>query len=190
MAIRVSDTGVGMPPDVADRAFEPFFTTKPIGLGTGLGLSMIYGFAKQSRGHLRIYSEEGRRHDHHTLLGARPRGFWILHRSLRQSSHRGESETILVVEDDAAVRLLIATVPEELGYRYLEASGAPQAMTILRSGVRIDLLLTDVGLPIMNGRQLAEFARELRPEIKVLFVTGYAESAAVRGGFSTEAWTC
>ena len=96
---------------------------------------------------------------------------------------RGEGETILVVEDDAAVRLLITAVLEELGYRYLEASGAPQAMTILRSGARIDLLLTDVGLPIMNGRQLAEFARESRPEIKVLFVTGYAENAAVRGGF-------
>jgi CheY-like chemotaxis protein len=96
---------------------------------------------------------------------------------------RGEGETILVVEDDAAVRLLITGVLEELGYRYFEASGSPQAMTILQTGARIDLLLTDVGLPIMNGRQLAEFARESRPEIRVLFVTGYAENAAVRGGF-------
>ena len=87
------------------------------------------------------------------------------------------------VDNDAAVRLLVTTVLEELGYRYLEASGAPQAMTILRTGARVDLLLTDVGLPIVNGRQLAEFARELRPEIKVLFVTGYAENAAVHGGF-------
>lgn len=96
---------------------------------------------------------------------------------------RGGGETILVVEDDAAVRILITGVVEELGFRYLEASDAPHAMTILRTDARIDLLLTDVGLPIMNGRQLAEFARESRPEIKVLFVTGYAETAAVRDDF-------
>jgi CheY-like chemotaxis protein len=96
---------------------------------------------------------------------------------------RGGGETILVVEDDAAVRILITGVVEELGFRYLESSDAPHAMTILRTDARIDLLLTDVGLPIMNGRQLAEFARESRPEIKVLFVTGYAETAAVRDDF-------
>jgi CheY-like chemotaxis protein len=123
---------------------------------------------------------------------ARPSGFtwraltriWTFGRSSRPSSRRAvKGETILVVEDDAAVRLLITAVLEELGSRYVEAAGAPQAMTILRSSVTIDLLLTDVGLPMMNGRQLAEFARESRPEIKVLFVTGYAENAAVRGGF-------
>ena len=183
VVISVSDTGVGMPPDVADRAFEPFFTTKPIGLGTGLGLSMIYGFAKQSQGHLRISSEEG--------VGTTIRLY--LARAYTDSdlpsitnaieTPRGEGETILVVEDDAAVRLLVTAVLQELGYSYLEASGAPEAMTILRSGARIDLLLTDVGLPIMNGRQLAEFARESRPEMKVLLVTGYAENATVRGGF-------
>ncbi|HET6236232.1 MAG TPA: response regulator [Acetobacteraceae bacterium] len=183
VVISVSDTGIGMSPDVAERAIEPFFTTKPIGLGTGLGLSMIYGFAKQSQGHLRIYSEEG--------VGTTIRLY--LARAYTDSdlppiitaieTPRGEGETILVVEDDAAVRLLVTAVLEELGYSYLEASGAPEAMTILRSGARIDLLLTDVGLPIMNGRQLAEFARESRPEMKVLFVTGYAENAAVRGGF-------
>jgi CheY-like chemotaxis protein len=183
VAISVSDTGIGMPPDVADRAFDPFFTTKPIGQGTGLGLSMIYGFAKQSRGHLRISSEEG--------LGTTIRLYLArAHTDLDIPSiieavemPRGEGETILVVEDDAAVRLLITAVLEELGYRYLEASDAPQAMTILRSGARIDLLLTDVGLPVMNGRQLAEFARASRPAIKVLFATGYAENAAVRGDF-------
>jgi signal transduction histidine kinase len=183
VAISVSDTGIGMSPDVADRAFDPFFTTKPVGLGTGLGLSMTYGYAKQSRGHLRIYSEEG--------LGTTVTLF--LARAYRDLTPptiieavkppHGDGETILVVEDDAAVRLLITAVLEELGYKYLEASGAPQAMTILRGSARIDLLLTDVGLPIMNGRQLAEFARESRPEIKVLFVTGYAENAAVRAGF-------
>jgi signal transduction histidine kinase len=183
VAISVSDTGVGMSPDVAGRAFDPFFTTKPVGLGTGLGLSMIYGFAKQSRGHLRLYSEEG----------AGTTITLYLARGHTESSRppiieaveppRGDGETILVVEDDLAVRLLITTALEELGYRFLEASGAPEAMTILRSGVRIELLLTDVGLPVMNGRQLAEFARESRPGIKVLFITGYAENAAVRGGF-------
>jgi CheY-like chemotaxis protein len=184
VVISVSDTGVGMAPHVADRAFDPFFTTKPIGLGTGLGLSMIYGFAKQSRGHLRIYSEEGRGTTVRLYLARAdmdldlPSAFEAV-----DPTPRGDGETILVVEDDAAVRLLVTAVLEELGYKYLEASGASQAMTVLKSGRRIDLLLTDVGLPIMNGRQLAEFARELRPEIKVLFVTGYAENAAVRGGF-------
>ena len=183
VVISVSDTGIGMSPDVADRAFDPFFTTKPIGLGTGLGLSMIYGFAKQSRGHLRIYSEEGRGTTIRLYLARAYTDLDLPSIIEAVEPPRGEGETILVVEDDAAVRLLITAVLEELGYRYLEASGAPQAMTILRSGARIDLLLTDVGLPIMNGRQLAEFARESRPEIKVLFVTGYAENAAVRGGF-------
>jgi signal transduction histidine kinase len=183
VAISVSDTGIGMPPDVADRAFDPFFTTKPIGLGTGLGLSMVYGFAKQSRGHLRIYSEEGRGAAI-TLYLARAYTDLDLPSVIDAvETPRGEGETILIVEDDAAVRLLITEVLEDLGYRYLAASGAAEAMTILRSGARIDLLLTDVGLPIMNGRQLAEFARESRPEMKVLFVTGYAENATVRGGF-------
>ena len=184
VAISVSDTGVGMSPNVVERAFDPFFTTKPIGQGTGLGLSMIYGFAKQSGGHLRIDSEEGRGTTVRLYL-ARAYTDLDLPSAIEavEPTPRGEGETILVVEDDAAMRLLVAAVLEELGYRYIEASGAPQAMTILRSGARIDLLLTDVGLPIMNGRQLAEFARELRPAIKVLFVTGYAENAAARGGF-------
>ncbi len=186
VAISVSDTGTGMSPDVVDRAFDPFFTTKPIGLGTGQGLSMIYGFAKQSRGHLRIHSEEGRGTTIRLYL-ARADMDLVPH-SIAGSVKppRGAGETILVVEDDAAVRLLITAVLEELGYSYLEASTAPQAMTILRSELRIDLLLTDVGLPIMNGRQLAEFARESRPEIKVLFVTGYAENVAARGDFLSQ----
>jgi signal transduction histidine kinase len=183
VVISVSDTGVGMSPDVVDRAFDPFFTTKPVGLGTGLGLSMIYGFAKQSRGHLRIASEEGIGTTISLYLARAYTDLDLPSNVEAVKAPRGEGETVLVVEDDAAVRLLVTGVLEELGYRYLEASGAPQAMTILRSSARIDLLLTDVGLPIINGRQLAEFARESRPAIKVLFVTGYAENAAVRGGF-------
>jgi signal transduction histidine kinase/CheY-like chemotaxis protein len=183
VVISVSDTGVGMSPDVADRAFDPFFTTKPVGLGTGLGLSMTYGFAKQSRGHLRIYSEEGIGTTIRLYLARAYTDLDLPSIIETVKAPRGEGETILVVEDDKAVRLLVTGVLEELGYRYLEASGAPQAMAILRSGARIDLLLTDVGLPIINGRQLAEFARESRPEIKVLFVTGYADHAAVRADF-------
>ena len=181
--VSVTDTGTGMSPAVADRAFDPFFTTKPIGQGTGLGLSMIYGFAKQSRGHLCIYSKEGLGTTIRLYLARAYADVDLPPPTEAATPLRGEGETILVVEDDAAVRRLITAVLEDLGYRYLEASGAPQAMTILRSGARIDLLLTDVGLPLMNGRQLAEFARESRPEIKVLFVTGYAENAAVRDGF-------
>jgi CheY-like chemotaxis protein len=183
VAIRVTDTGTGMPAEVVDRAFEPFFTTKPVGLGTGLGLSMIYGFAKQSRGHLRIHSEEGRGTTIKLYLACAYTNLDPTPVIEADQTPRGEGETILIVDDDAAVRELIAAVLEELGYRYLEASGAPQAMTILRSGAKIDLLLTVVGLPIMNGRQLAEFARQSQPEMKVLFVTGYAENAAVRGAF-------
>ena len=183
VVVSVSDTGTGMSREVASRAFDPFFTTKPIGLGTGLGLSMIYGFAKQTQGHVRIYSEEGRGT---TMKLYVARAYTDMDApSIIEAvvPPRGEGETILVVEDDPAVRLLITGVLDELGYRYLEASDAPQAMTILRTGAEIDLLLTDVGLPIMNGRQLAEFARESRPEMKVLFITGYAENAAVRGCF-------
>jgi signal transduction histidine kinase/CheY-like chemotaxis protein len=183
VAISVSDTGTGMPADVIARAFEPFFTTKPTGSGTGLGLSMIYGFVKQSKGHVRIYSEVGhgttiRLYLPRALLGAAE-----LTKSDIGPTPRGQGETIMVVEDDATVRLLITSVLEELGYQYLEAPDAATALTILQTRVAIDLLITDVGLPVMNGRQLAEIARQFQPELKVLFVTGYAESAAVRGGF-------
>ncbi len=180
--IAVSDTGSGMPPDVVAKAFDPFFTTKPIGEGTGLGLSMIYGFVKQSAGHVRIYSEVGR--------GTTIKLF--LRRAQSELDQQGEAvieaplgqgETVLVVEDDSAVRLIITDVLEELGYRHLEAPDGMTALPILQSSERIDLMVTDVGLPKMNGRQLAEMARAARPALKILFVTGYAEKAAVRHGF-------
>ena len=182
VAIGVSDTGTGMPPDVVARAVDPFFTTKPIGEGTGLGLSMIYGFARQSRGHLRIYSEV----DQGTTIKL------FLPRALREAVNmdtptiatpRGQGETILVVEDDKNVRLIISEVLEELGYDVLVASDARQAIPLLRSDRRIDLLVSDVVLPHINGRKLAEIARAARPGLKVLFVTGYAEHAAFRGDF-------
>ncbi|CAN5275733.1 hypothetical protein BH09PSE6_BH09PSE6_15310 [soil metagenome] len=185
VCIAVTDTGIGMSADVIARAFEPFFTTKPIGHGTGLGLSMIYGFAKQSGGNVRIDSTVGAGT---TFLLNLPRALDVN----SQSSHtpaseapRGQGETVLVVEDEPSVRLLIVEVLQELGYAYLEAADARSAVPMLQSDRRIDLLVTDVGLPNMNGRELAEIARETRPEIKILFVTGYAADPTMRGGFLT-----
>ncbi len=183
VVISVSDTGTGMAPGVVAKAFDPFFTTKPIGEGTGLGLSMIYGFVKQSGGHVRIYSELGRGttvklYLRRALQDGEPA---ILEPS--PDAPRGRGEMVLVVEDDAAVRLLMTEVLTELGYRYMEAADARAALPTLESALPIDLLVTDVGLPVMNGRQLAEIARQHRPSLKVLFVTGYAENAALRGDF-------
>ncbi len=183
VAISVSDTGVGMSADVKARAFDPFFTTKPIGQGTGLGLSMVYGFAKQSRGHVRIQSETGRGSTVRLYL---PRSRTAADQAAAAKavdSPRGDGETVLVVEDDETVRLLITDVLDELGYHHLEATSGGPAITLIQSPRRIDLMISDVGLPGMNGRQLAEVARQMRPGLKVLFVTGYAEVAASRGGF-------
>jgi PAS domain S-box-containing protein len=182
VAISVTDTGSGMPPDVVAKAFDPFFTTKPIGEGTGLGLSMIYGFAKQCAGHVRIYSEVGQGTTVKLFL---PRAVAAAEGAEDTAAEvpLGRGETVLVVEDDPTVRLLMVDVLDELGYRHVEAPDGATAVPILRSRQRIDLLVTDVGLPNMNGRQLAEIARSARPGLRVLFVTGYAERAAVRHGF-------
>ncbi len=185
VVISVSDTGTGMPPDVVAQAFDPFYTTKPIGAGTGLGLSMVYGFIKQSKGHVGIYSEVG---EGTTIRLYVPRALTEARQLIQDDriSPQGKGESILVVEDDATVRLLITSVLEELGYQFMESGDAIAAIKLLQSGAVIDLLITDVGLPVTNGRQLAEMARQLRPGLKVLFVTGYAEMAAVRGGFLAE----
>ena len=182
--LSVTDNGSGMPQSVINRAFDPFFTTKPIGQGTGLGLSMIYGFSKQSRGHVSIDSEI----DQGTtvkLYLPRFRGEELDHPvcDSQQAPDALDGETVLIVEDDPAVRVLVSAVLSELGYAFVEASDADGAMPILNSTQRIDLLISDVGLPGMNGRQLAEIGRQYRPGLKVLFITGYAEHAAVRGGF-------
>ena len=182
--LSVTDNGSGMPQSVINRAFDPFFTTKPIGQGTGLGLSMIYGFSKQSRGHVSIDSEI----DQGTtvkLFLPRFRGEELEQpdNDIQQAPDAINGETVLIVEDDPAVRVLVSAVLSELGYAFVEAGDADGAVPILNSAQRIDLLISDVGLPGMNGRQLAEIGRQYRPGLKVLFITGYAEHAAVRGGF-------
>jgi len=182
VVIGVSDTGCGMSADVVAQAIDPFFTTKPVGSGTGLGLSMVYGFAKQNRGHLRIYSEVG----HGTTIKLYlPRALQqaVILKKRQREAPRGQGETILVVEDDATVRLILADVLEELGYVVVLASDARPAIPILQSDRRIDLMVSDVMLPHINGRKLAEIARASRPDLKVLFVTGYAENATFRGDF-------
>ncbi|MBD9542862.1 MULTISPECIES: response regulator [Ensifer] len=185
VSLCVSDTGTGMSPDVVARAFDPFFTTKPIGQGTGLGLSMVYGFAGQSGGAVRIYSEVGKgtmiciylpRHaaeDHSSDIpadaGPAPAATGV--------------HTILVVDDEPLVRMVAVEILEELGYEVLEASDGPSALKMLDARPTIDLLVTDVGLPNgMNGRQLADAVRVQRPGLNVLFVTGYAENAVLNHG--------
>src|ERR1700726_112332 len=184
ICIGVSDTGVGMSAEVAARAFDPFFTTKPIGQGTGLGLSMIYGFARQSNGHATIESKIGQGTSvklylprHHGDVAASQAS------AAKAAEHAATGETVLVVEDEPVVRGVILEMLGEQGYRTLEAVDGPSGLRILRANGRIDLLVTDVGLPGMNGRQLADQARETRPGLKVLFITGYAESVAISDGF-------
>jgi CheY-like chemotaxis protein len=171
-----------MPPEVLAKAIDPFFTTKPVGEGTGLGLSVIYGFAKQSRGHLRIHSEFGHGTTVKMYLPRALQNAVNLDTSIAETP-RGQGEIILVVEDDATVRSIISDVLKDLGYNVLLAADARPAITLLQSDQRIDLLVSDVVLPHVNGRKLAEMARGLRPNLKVLFVSGYAENATFRGDF-------
>ncbi len=185
LALSVTDTGFGMAPDVIAKAFDPFFTTKPIGQGTGLGLSMIYGFAKQSGGQARIHSEVG---VGTTLTLFLPRYFGSvdaereeLYANAVELSELGE--TILIVDDEPTIRMLLVEVLSERGYSVIEAADSVAGLKVLRSDVHIDLLISDVGLPGgMNGRQMADAGRELRPGLKTLFITGYAANAAVDDG--------
>jgi signal transduction histidine kinase/CheY-like chemotaxis protein len=187
VAVSVTDTGTGMSPTTMTRVFEPFFTTKPLGQGTGLGLSMIYGFVQQSGGHIHLRSEVGQgttvtiylpRHlgavdgaEIDTVAGLPARG----------------TAVVLVIEDELPIRMVIADVLSDLGYTVLQAGDGGSALKILEGGTLIDLLITDVGLPGgTNGRQLADTARQRRPDLKVLFITGYAESAVVRNGLVEE----
>ncbi|MCI0756232.1 PAS domain S-box protein [Teichococcus vastitatis] len=186
VVICVTDTGTGMSPDVIAHAFDPFFTTKPAGQGTGLGLSMIYGFAKQSSGQVRIRSQEG----HGTTMRlylprSRETAAGDAARAVLADAPRAErGQTVLVVDDEPTVRMLITEVLDGLGYAAIEAADGASGLAVLRSDARIDLLVSDVGLPGgMNGRQMADAARQFRPHLKVLFITGFAENAIARHGY-------
>ena len=184
VALSVSDTGTGMPPEVIARVFEPFYTTKPIGQGTGLGLSMVYGFAKQSEGQVRIHSKVGRGT---TVTIYLPRSLTevVADRDsgnvMPDRVERGR--TVLVVDDEEHIRMLIADVLQDLGCEVLEADTGQAGLAILQTTPWIHLLITDVGMPGgMNGRQLADAARQHRPNLKTLFITGYAETAIISHG--------
>jgi PAS domain S-box-containing protein len=182
--LSVADTGSGMTAEVIARAFDPFFTTKPLGEGTGLGLSMVYGFARQSGGQARIFSEPGKG-TQVCLYLPRYTGDASVFEPPAEAPlvQRGAGETVLVVDDEPAVRMLISEVLEELGYTVLEAGTGTSGLDILQSNRRVDLLITDVGLPGgMNGRQLADAALVTRPKLKILFITGYAENAVLGEG--------
>lgn len=178
LRLRVSDTGSGMAPEVMARAFDPFFTTKPIGMGTGLGLSMIYGFAQQSGGQVRLASTVGQGTQVSIYL---PRHRGPVHRERTISPHQLKriahaDETVLVVDDEPTVLMLVTDVLEDLGYRVMQVPNGLAGLEVLNSDTRVDLLVTDVGLPGgMNGRQLADAGRVKRPTLPVLFITGYAE---------------
>ncbi|WCT72220.1 PAS domain-containing protein [Sphingomonas naphthae] len=189
ISICVTDTGTGMTPDVLAKAFDPFFTTKPLGEGTGLGLSMIYGFAKQSGGHVRVYSEVG--------MGTTMCIYLPRHvtdddpdtmdqlaetRDEVEPTSKGTGK-VLVVDDEPTVRMLVVEIAEELGYDVIEAFDGSSALRALQSAPRIDLLITDVGLPGgLNGRQVADAALSLKPDLRILFITGYAENAVFGNG--------
>ncbi len=183
ISVCVTDTGTGMDQHTIDRAFEPFFTTKPLGHGTGLGLSMIYGFARQSGGQVRIYSELGMGT---TICIYLPRYVGDAEDDVEEmvaALPDHGSGTILIVDDEATIRHLVNEVLDEVGYTVIGAADGAAGLKVLQSGARIDLLITDVGLPNgMNGRQVADAGRSLRPGLKVLFITGYAENAAVGNG--------
>jgi CheY-like chemotaxis protein len=185
VALSVSDTGTGMDVSTLQQAFEPFFTTKPPGKGTGLGLSQVYGYVKQSGGHIKLYSEPG--------LGTTARLYFPRLQDARHVEQAKEDHTplpnaargeaILVVEDDEDVRTINVEALRELGYRVLEAPDGPAALAVLRREPKIDLMFTDVVLPGgMTGAQVAAQARALCPGLRVLFTTGYARNAIVHHG--------
>ena len=186
LSLCVTDTGTGMSPEVQARAFDPFYTTKPLGEGTGLGLSMIYGFARQSGGQVRIYSEPGQGT---TLCIYLPRHYGAA-AAEDAAAHRAEDApvaqdgaTVMIVDDEPTIRMLAVEILSELGYTTLEAGDGASALRLLRAGARPHLLVTDVGLPgDMNGRQVADAALALMPALKVLFITGYAENAVIGNG--------
>jgi PAS domain S-box-containing protein len=185
VSLCVSDTGIGMTAEVIAKAFDPFFTTKPLGEGTGLGLSMIYGFARQSGGQVRIYSEVGQGTTMCIYLPRHTEDAPTEDEDAPSASlaPTGDGQVVLVIDDEPTIRMLVAEVLAESGYAVIEAPDGPAGLRVLESNARIDLLITDVGLPGgMNGRQVADAARVSRPDLKVLFITGYAENAVIGRG--------
>lgn len=182
ISVKVLDNGSGIPPELLAKVFGPFFTTKPQGEGTGLGLSMTYGFARQSGGVVRIASEAGEGTEIELLL---PQGRAGMTEQPRDATTRGHggSQRILLVDDTESVRMMVREMLAEAGYDVVSAANAQQALLHLHGPERVDLLLSDVGLPGMNGRELADAARALHPQLPVLFITGYTEQAAERGEF-------
>ncbi len=182
--IDVTDSGVGMEPAIVEKAFDPFFTTKPMGAGTGLGLSMVYGFAHQSGGGVSIASTPGRGTTVSLFIPATDelpaRAAPVTH----SPDPEGGGLRVLIVDDEEHVRMVVREVLSDMGYASMSVSDPYAALSALTRATRIDLLITDVGLPGMNGRELAETARRLRPELPVLFITGYAENAAIRESFT------
>ncbi len=182
--VSVSDTGTGIDKDTLERVFDPFFTTKPLGEGTGLGLSMVYGFAKQSHGHVRIHSQVG--------SGTTVSIYLMQHRGdvaidspapSMTPAHARSAATVLVVDDEPTVRMLVVDALSDLGYHVLEAIDGASGLALLDATPEVDLLITDVGLPGgLNGRQVADAARTHRPGLKVMFITGYAENAVLNHG--------
>ena len=185
VVIAVTDTGTGMPASVIERAFDPFYTTKGVGKGTGLGLSQVYGFVKQSNGHVKIYSEPGQGTTVKLYL---PRHFGAATEHQRLTETLGDiprardGEAVLVVEDEAAVRLMSVDVLENLGYQVIAAANGAQALDLLERHPEVTLLFTDIVMPEMSGRALADRALALRPTLKVLFTTGYTRNAVVHNG--------
>ena len=185
VSLCVTDTGTGIAPAIVNKIFDPFFTTKPIGEGTGLGLSMIYGFARQSGGQVRVYSELGQgttmclylpRHDEDVALDEEALQ-WT------RPGPSGDGQVVLVIDDDPTIRMLVGETLSDSGYAVIESPDGAAGLRVLESNARIDLLITDVGLPGgMNGRQVADAARVNRPDLKVLFITGYAENAVIGRG--------
>jgi PAS domain S-box-containing protein len=186
--LRVTDTGTGMTPEVRQRAFEPFFTTKGAGVGSGLGLSMVYGFVKQSGGHVRLYSSPGHGATVSIYL---PAGAEDARRAAKAEAARpspgASGETVLAVEDDPMVRRISVRRLRELGYKVIEAQDGNSALKVIDGGAAIDVLFTDVVMPGgMTGLDLAREARKRRPALKVLFTSGYSDPAVAKGGMLTE----
>jgi CheY-like chemotaxis protein len=180
--VAVSDTGRGIPAAIRDKVFEPFFTTKAPGKGTGLGLRMVYGFVKQSGGHIKIYSEEGQGTTIKIYLPQARETDKVLE-IVPAAPIEGGQETVLIVEDDVLVRNFVTGQLKSLGYTTLVAGNAAEALKLIDQGARLDLLFTDVIMPgTMNGRQLAEEVVKRLPSVKVLFTSGYTQNAIFHHG--------